>query len=326
VSSILVVGSIALDSVKTLSGESNEALGGSAVYFSLSARQFAPVSVVGVVGSDFPVRHRTLLSSRGIDVAGLKEMPGKTFRWVGKFGRDLSDAKTLATHLNVFKDFRPHLTEIQRKSPVVFLANIDPDLQSEVLNQMKSPAIVACDTMNYWITSKPAQLRQLLSRVHIFFCNEGEAKKLTKTRNVFAAARAICKWGPSVVVIKKGEHGAVIQAGGRFYAFPAYPVETVKDPTGAGDTFAGAFMGYLTSVGSFNEVDHLKRAILYGTIMASYTVEDFSTKRIEALRISDIDQRFDAMLDLLSVRPSASRPAGRPRASAAPRRALLTSR
>lgn len=324
-SSILVVGSVALDSVKTLSGESHEALGGSAVYFSLSARQFAPVSVVGVVGEDFPARHRDLLSSRGIDVAGLKEMPGKTFRWVGKFGRDLSNAKTLATHLNVFKAFRPRLTESQRKFPVVFLANIDPDLQSEVLKQMKSPAIVACDTMNYWIASKPAELRRLLSRVHIFFCNEGEAKALTKAANVFAAARALCELGPSVVVIKKGEHGAVIQVGRRFYTFPAYPVETVKDPTGAGDTFAGAFMGYLTSVGSFSEVDHLKRAVLYGTIMASFTVEDFSTRRIEALRACDLDERFEDMVELLSVKPAAIRSSGRPRATTS-RRALLASR
>lgn len=302
-SSILVVGSVALDSVKTLQGESNEALGGSAVYFSLSARQFCPVSVVGVVGQDFSAGHRRLLSDRGVDIAGLKVVPGKTFRWVGKYGKDLSNAKTLATHLNVFAEFKPQLSDAQRRAPVLFLANIDPELQTQVLAQMRAPAVVACDTMNYWISSKPEALKELLAKVNIFFCNEDEAKALTKTASVFAAARAISEYGPSVVVIKKGEHGAVMQVGRRFYAFPAYPVETVKDPTGAGDTFAGAFMGYLAASRAYDDVYHLKRAVLYGATMASFTVEDFSTRRLEGLERDHVDERFGDLVDLLSVAP-----------------------
>ncbi len=299
--SILVVGSVALDSVKTLEGESNEALGGSAVYFSLAARQFSNVSIVGVVGKDFPKEHRRMLSGRGIDVAGLKEMPGKTFRWVGKFGRDLSDAKTLATHLNVFKDFQPALSDNQKRSEVLFLANIDPELQMDVLSQMKSPSIVACDTMNYWISSKPDALRELLAKVNIFFGNEEEAKKLTKQPNALRAANVISEWGPSVVVIKKGEHGAVLKAGNKFYVFPAFPLEAVKDPTGAGDTFAGGFMGYLAATGAYDDVDALKRAMLYGTVMASYNVEDFSTRVLEGLTRAKIEERFHDFLDRLAV-------------------------
>ncbi|MBI5629976.1 MAG: sugar kinase [Elusimicrobia bacterium] len=299
--SILVVGSVALDSVKTLAGESREALGGSAVYFSLSARQFAPVSVVGVVGRDFPVEHRQLLSRRGIDLEGLKEMPGETFRWVGRFGKDLSKAKTLETHLNVFKDFRPALSPSQKRSRVVFLANIDPELQTEVLAQMESPAITACDTMDYWIASKPAALKELLSRVNIFFANEGEAKKLTRQSNILRAANVISEWGPSVVVIKKGEHGALLKFGSEFFVFPAYPLDTVKDPTGAGDTFAGGFMGYLAATGEFDDVEHLKRAMIYGTVLASFTVQDFSTAALESLQKGALESRFNEFLDRLSV-------------------------
>lgn len=300
--SILVVGSVALDSVKTIEGESREALGGSAVFFSLSARFFSPVSVVGVVGEDFPKHHRDMLSSRDIDLSGLKEVSGKTFRWEGKYGKDLSSAKTLATYLNVFETFRPVLSEAQKKASVVFLANIDPELQFEVLSQMKSPSFVACDTMNYWIASKKPALKELLSRVNLFFVNEEEAKKLSGETNVFRAAAVISGWGPSTVVIKKGEHGAIMKVGSQVFAFPAYPLEVVKDPTGAGDSFAGAFMGYLASSGDFNDVDTLKRAMLYGTIMASFNVEDFSTKRLEELRRSAIDDRFELLLDLLSVK------------------------
>ncbi|MDD5656137.1 MAG: PfkB family carbohydrate kinase [Elusimicrobia bacterium] len=299
--SIVVVGSIALDSVRTLWGESNEALGGSAVYFSLAASHFARVSVVGVVGRDFPREHRHMLAEKGIDLGGLKVLPGRTFRWVGKFGRDLSDAKTLSTQLNVFSKFRPRLDAQQRKARVVFLANIDPDLQAGVLDQMRSPALVACDTMNYWIASKPEALRRLLARVTIFFVNEEEAKQLSGQPNALRAARAISQWGPRVVIVKKGEHGALMKAGERFYAFPAYPVESVKDPTGAGDTFAGGFMGYLASSGAYDDVRHLKRAMLYGATLASFNVEDFSTRRLENLRRESLDGRFSEFLEALAV-------------------------
>lgn len=299
--SILVVGSVALDSVKTNEGSSIEALGGSAVYFSLSARFFAPVSIVGVVGRDFPKRHREMLAARDIGLEGLKEVSGKTFRWIGKFGKDLSNAKTIDTQLNVFETFKPTLSDSQRRCSVIFLANIDPELQTEVLAQMKSPAIVACDTMNYWISSKKPALKELLSRVNIFFVNEDEGKKLSGQSNVFRAASVLSEWGPSVVVIKKGEHGAIMKMGKQFFAFPAFPIEVVKDPTGAGDTFAGAFMGYLASVGDFHSPEHLKRALVYGTVMASFNVENFSTKRMEDLREQEIHSRFHGFLDLLEV-------------------------
>ncbi len=300
--SIVVVGSVALDSVRTLWGESTEALGGSAVFFSLAARHFSRVSIVGVVGRDFPQAHRRMLAQKGIDLSGLKAIPGKTFRWVGKFGKDLSDAKTLATHLNVFARFKPKLTALQRKSRVVFLANIDPDLQTSVLDQMEKPSLVACDTMNYWIRSKPEALRRILARVHVFFVNEEEAKILSRQPTALQAACVISHWGPSVVVIKRGEHGALMKAGGRFYPFPAYPVESVKDPTGAGDTFAGGFMGYLASVGGgHGDVRHLKRAVLYGSVLASFNVEDFSTKRLEALRRPVLDERMADFVDSLQV-------------------------
>ena len=308
--SIVVVGSVALDSVKTLWGESQEALGGSAVYFSLAARHFARVSVVGVIGKDFPKEHRHMLAEKGIDLSGLKELPGKTFRWVGKFGRDLSDAKTLATHLNVFAKFKPKLTPAQKKSRVVFLANIDPDLQASVLDQMRAPARVACDTMNYWILSKPDALRRLLSRVHIFFVNEEEAKQLSRQPTALGAARAISHWGPKVVVVKKGEHGALMKVADRFYSFPAYPVESIKDPTGAGDTFAGGFMGYLTSVRDYDDVGNLKRAMLYGTALASFNVEDFSTRRLENLQRAALQARFDEFVDALQVPNGPSRARG----------------
>jgi len=299
--SILVVGSVALDSVKTTEGESVEALGGSATYFSLSASHFAPVSVVGVVGKDFPVKYRRLLEKRGIDLSGFHEMPGKTFRWVGKYGADVNEAQTLETHLNVFAEFKPKLTAEQARSEVVFLANIDPELQMEVLTQMRRPAIVACDTMNYWISSKPEALKELLARVNIFFANEEEAKKLTRQPNALRAANVLQEWGPDVVVIKKGEHGALLKAGRKTYAFPAYPLEQVKDPTGAGDTFAGGFMGYLASCNGFGDLSQLKRAMLFGTVMASFTCEEFSTARVEALQKHELHGRFDDLAERLSV-------------------------
>ena len=298
---ILVVGSVALDTVKTPAGSIADGLGGSATYFSLSARYFAPVQLVGVVGEDFPREHRALLSERGIDCTGLKTAKGKTFRWSGKYGKDANVAKTLATHLNVFKEFRPKLDDAHRKAPVVFLANIDPELQSEVLAQMKEPALVACDTMNFWIESKPEALKELLSKVDVFFANEEEAERLAQRPNPLQAAEVISSWGPSVVVIKKGEHGALMKVGSRFYIFPPFPLPEIKDPTGAGDTFAGGFLGYLASAGVYDDVGHLKRAMAYGSVMASFNVEDFSTRNIENLDRDRIDERFHDLLDRMSV-------------------------
>lgn len=305
---ILVVGSVALDSVKTEAGECREALGGSAVYFSLAARLFGPVSLVGVAGEDFPAEHHAMLKKRGVELAGLKTAKGKTFRWEGAYGKDASVAKTLATHLNVFKDFDPKLDEAHRKMPVVFLANIDPVLQESVLAQMKSPAFVACDTMNYWIGSKPSEVKKLLGKVDAFFCNEDEAKALAERPNALQAAEVIASWGPKLVVIKKGEHGSLMLAGGQFYVFPAYPLAQIKDPTGAGDCFAGGFVGYLASCGSFIDVDHLKRAVLYGTVTASFDVQDFSTRRMETLTREELDERFYDLAARLSVPKAADLP------------------
>ncbi|MBI4051711.1 MAG: sugar kinase [Elusimicrobia bacterium] len=304
-SSILVVGSVALDSVVTPKGESREALGGSATYFSLSASFFSKVLVVGVVGEDFPNRHRRVLEERSIDLSGLQVIQkGKTFRWVGEFGKDLNQARTLETHLNVFEHFRPKLEPEQKEAPVVFLANIDPELQWEVLAQMTHPKLVACDTMNYWISSKRAALKELLSQVHIFFVNEEEVKLLTQEENVLKAGRILSEWGPEVVVIKKGENGALLLAEGQYYAFPAYPVEDVVDPTGAGDTFAGGFLGYLAGAGSsvaMRDVQQWKRAAVHGSVMASFTVEDFSTRRLEGLASVHLEERYRKFLELLRV-------------------------
>jgi sugar/nucleoside kinase (ribokinase family) len=300
-SEILVVGSVALDSVKTTAGKSVEALGGSATYFALSASYFTPVSLVGVVGEDFPSEHRGTLERRGVDLAGLKAAKGKTFRWTGSYGKDAAVAKTLATDLNVFKTFKPVLSEAQRKMPVVFLANIDPDLQSDVLAQMKGPALVACDTMNYWIDSKPAAIKKLLAKVDVFFSNDQEAMKLTGAPNSLQAAEIIASWGPSIVVVKKGEHGAFMKVGHKFYVFPAFPLARIKDPTGAGDTFAGGFLGYLASTASYKDLSELKRAMAYGTTMASFNVEDFSTKNIESLEREAIDERFHDFAERMTV-------------------------
>ena len=300
-SDILVVGSVALDSVKTTAGKSVSALGGSATYFALAASYFSSVALVGVVGEDFPREHRRTLERRGVDLAGLKAAKGKTFRWSGSYGKDASNAKTLATHLNVFKEFKPVLSEAQRKMPVVFLANIDPDIQSAVLAQLQAPALVACDTMNYWIESKPAAIKKLLAKVDVFFSNDQEAMKLTGAPNALQAAETLGTWGPSVVVIKKGEHGALMKVGSKFFVFPAYPLARIKDPTGAGDTFAGGFLGYLASTGSYKDVSHLKRAMAYGTTMASFNVEDFSTRNIEALERELIDERFHDLAERMTV-------------------------
>ncbi|MBI4371846.1 MAG: sugar kinase [Elusimicrobia bacterium] len=298
---ILVVGSVALDTVSTPAGESRDALGGSATYFALAARAFAPISLVGVVGEDFPRAHRELLARRGVDCSGLETAKGSTFRWSGRYGQDADAAETLETRLNVFARFRPRLEEAHRRASVVFLANIDPDLQAGVLDQMAAPALTACDTMNFWIDSKPEAIKRLLARVDVFFCNEAEAEALAERPNPLQAAERIAQWGPSVVVVKKGEHGAFMRVGGRVYAFPAYPHPRITDPTGAGDSFAGGFLGSLAESGAFGELGPLKRAMAYGTALASFNVEDFSTKSIEDLDRRRIDERFRDLVERMSV-------------------------
>jgi len=289
--SLLVVGSVALDSVRTPFGEIQEGLGGSATYFSIAAGCFTKVRLVAVVGEDFPEKHIAFLKSRGVDLRGLCRAKGKTFRWKGSYGEDMNEAKTLSTELNVFQTFRPELPSAYKDTSFVFLANIDPDLQRGVVDQIPEPYLVACDTMNYWISSKPRALKKTLSRVDILFLNEGEARQLAGRSNLLKAARHLLSMGPSTVVIKRGEYGALLFKQDTVFWSPAYPLETVRDPTGAGDSFAGGFMGYLSRRKRLSET-RLRRALIYGSIMASFNVEDFSLNRLRKIRREEVEWRF----------------------------------
>lgn len=297
--SILVVGSVALDTVRTPSGYAEETLGGSATYFSVAARFFADVLLVAVVGEDFPSEHLRFLESRGVDLKGLKRVGGKTFRWEGEYLVDLNEAKTIRTELNVFEHFRPVIPKEYRHADVVFLANIDPELQLDVLRQVSRPDVVACDTMNYWIRHKPSQLRKTLEQVDMFFLNEAEARELSGEGNVVRAARYIQTLGPSIVVIKKGENGALLFHGEKVFWAPAYPLEVIHDPTGAGDTFAGGFVGYVSRAGDMSP-GSLRKGLVYGSILASFNVEDFSLRRIATVTADDIERRFEEFRHLTS--------------------------
>ncbi|MBU2044138.1 MAG: bifunctional hydroxymethylpyrimidine kinase/phosphomethylpyrimidine kinase [Candidatus Omnitrophica bacterium] len=289
--SILVVGSVAFDTIKTPFGEARKVLGGSATYFSMAARIFSPVNLVAVVGRDFPSRYLDLFRKKGIDILGLKQAPGKTFYWEGEYGWDFSDPKTLTTDLNVFADFNPKIPESYKKSRYVFLANIDPVLQEKVLAQIKRPQLVASDTMNHWISSKPGQLLKLLKKVDIFFLNASEAKQLTSEANLVKAGKKILKSGPKVVVVKKGEHGVIMFSKNNIFTAPAYLLESVYDPTGAGDSFAGAFIGYLAKSGKINQAV-LRKAVIYANVVATFTVEAFSIDRLAKVTISQVKQRL----------------------------------
>jgi len=291
--SILVVGSVAFDSVETPFGKEDNILGGSATYFSTSASFFTDVNLVAVVGDDFPQEHVDFLGSRDIDLRGLARVSGKTFRWKGKYGYDLNDAQTLETDLNVFADFKPRIPAEYAATDYLFLANIDPDLQMEVLNQVATPRIVACDTMNFWISSKPAALKKVLERVDILIINEGEARQLSGEANLVKAARKVLSLGAKTLIIKRGEYGVLMFNGSSIFAVPAYPLEEVFDPTGAGDTFAGGFMGYLANTGDISE-DGIRQAIIFGSVMASFNVEDFSLNRLKRLDYREIEERYRA--------------------------------
>ena len=300
---LLVVGSVALDSVETPFGKVREVLGGSATYFSYSASFFTQVRLVATVGEDFPDAHLRLLEDRGVDTGGLQTSAGRTFRWTGEYGYDLNEAKTLETQLNVFAEFRPVLTDGLGRVPYLFLANIDPELQLDVLRQMQErPRLVALDTMNFWIQRKREALRRVLSEVDVITINDGEARQLASEPNLIRAARAISAMGPRTVVVKRGEYGALLMTGGTLFFVPAYPLESVYDPTGAGDTFAGGFMGYLAAQDRVDAAA-MRRAIVYGTVMASFTVEDFSLKRLTLLKPSDIAERYAALHELIRVEP-----------------------
>jgi sugar/nucleoside kinase (ribokinase family) len=289
--SILVVGSVALDSIETPFGKKSEILGGSATFFSMSASFFDKVNIIATVGEDFPKKHLSMLKKRGIGTSGIAVKKGKTFRWEGRYEYDMNVAHTLATHLNVFGDFSPEIPEALKKSKVLFLANIDPDLQGSVLDQMGSPALTACDSMNHWITGKRSSLEKFLPKVDMFFLNDGEARQFTGEVNIFKAAKAIVAKGPRSVVIKKGEHGVVYYSKNTHFVAPAYPLESVYDPTGAGDTFAGGVIGYLGRSGQITQAV-LRKSMVYGSIMASFAVEDFSVNKLLKISRADINKRF----------------------------------
>jgi sugar/nucleoside kinase (ribokinase family) len=301
VADLLVVGSVALDSVETPFGKVDEVLGGSATYFSYSASFFTQVRLVAVVGEDFPEVHVRLLKDKTVDVAGLQTTKGRTFRWQGRYGFDLNDAKTLDTQLNVLAEFRPCLDDRSRQAPFLFLANIDPELQLDVLGQMAArPRLVALDTMNFWINGKREALRRVLAEVDVVTVNDAEARQLAGEANLVRAARAIGAMGPKVVVVKRGEYGALMMADGAFFSVPAYPLESVFDPTGAGDTFAGGFMGYLAAQDRTDQAT-MRRAVVYGSVMASFTVEDFSLERLKRLRPAELAERYAAFHDLVRL-------------------------
>lgn len=289
--SVLIVGSIALDTVKTPFGEVEDVLGGTAVYSSVAASYFAPTRVVGVVGQDFPEKHVRFLASRGIDLTGLQFMPGKTFRWKGYYEFDLNQAHTIDTRLNVFEHFVPDLPETYQDSKYVFLGNIGPELQLRVLEQVRSSKLTVCDTMNYWIENAKDTLLEVLKRVDIAFMNDAEARQLCGTFSLIKAARQIRELGPRVVVIKKGEHGALMVSDGSYFVAPSYPLEEVVDPTGAGDSFAGGFIGYLASTDDISE-PNLRKATIFGSTLASYNVQDFSLSRLASLTHQEIMERY----------------------------------
>ncbi len=289
--SILVVGSVALDSIETPFGKKKEILGGSATFFSISASFFDKVNIIAAVGEDFPKKYLQLLKDRRIGTGGIAVNKGKTFRWEGRYEYDMNIAHTLATHLNVFQNFAPEIPHSLRNSKILFLANIDPDLQNSVLRQVNRPKLIACDSMNHWITSKKRSLEKFLHKVDIFLLNDAEARQFSGEANLMKAARAIVSKGPKSVVIKKGEHGVIYYSKGGHFVAPAYPLENVYDPTGAGDTFAGGVIGYLSRAGKMNDTI-IRRSMVYGSIMASFAVEDFSVNRLLNIGLSDIHKRY----------------------------------
>ncbi len=299
--SIVVVGSIAFDSVKTPFGICEHVLGGAANYFSLAASFFTDVQLVGVVGDDFPETHLTYLKTRGVDTAGVKRQYGKTFHWQGSYSFDLNEAQTLKTELNVFNDFSPELPEHYRQAQTVFLANIDPVLQLRVLDQVQNPRLVALDTMNFWIEGKNLELKKAISQVDILFINESEIRQLAKEHNIVKAAKAMQAIGPKTIVIKRGEYGALLFHKEAMFLMPAYPLEDLFDPTGAGDTFAGGFLGWLDKRGEIT-FDSLKEAMTLGTVMASFVIEKFSFDRMRTLEPAEIKKRYE-QLQNLSIGP-----------------------
>jgi len=299
--SLIVLGTVALDHVKTPSGAKKDMLGGSAAHCSMSARLFTNVHLIAVVGQDFPDKHLFFLKRKGIDLTSLKIGEGKTFRWQGEYKKeDLNTALTLATELGVLQDYVPSIAEHQKHIPNVFLANIDPDLQMKLLSVLKKPQLIGLDSMNLWIQHKSASLRRLMKRVHLFVANDAEARALTGEGNLIKAAKRLAQMGPKMVVVKKGEHGVLFYSKNLMFSFPAYPVDRVVDPTGAGDTFAGALMGYLSKVKKVDEKS-LRKALLYATALASFNVEGFGMAKTASLTMADVERRLKILIRFSAV-------------------------
>jgi len=290
--SVVCVGTVALDTVETPFGRADEVLGGSAAYFTAAAAALGTrTQLVSVVGDDFPAEHRAFLAARGADLGGLQVLPGRCFRWAGRYHYDLNRRDTLDTQLNVLNEFRPHLPESFRAADFVFLANVDPVLQLSVLEQVRRPRVTMLDSMNFWIEGAKGALTEALSRVDVVLMNEEEVRQYAGTPHLLKGAREIMALGPKALIIKKGEYGAVLLQEGRYFYCPAYPLEDVRDPTGAGDSFAGGFLGYLAGRGD-TAMAHLRQALVYGSVVASYAVEDFSVNRLATVTPEDIQQRY----------------------------------
>jgi sugar/nucleoside kinase (ribokinase family) len=296
--SILVVGSVAFDTILTPHGNADEVLGGSASYFAVAASYFAPVKLVAVIGEDFPEQERAFLASRNIDLQGLSVSKGRTFRWTGKYHEDMNMRDTLDLQLNVFATFRPVLPASYRDCPFVFLANINPGLQDGVLDQLTTkPKLIACDTISHWIEGARPELEALLRRVEMLVINDEEARLISGERNVVRSARKILGMGPQTLLVKRGEYGVLSFSPNSVFAVPAYPLEEVFDPTGAGDSFAGALLGYLAASNDLSEAN-VRKAIVYGSVVASFVVEDFSLRRLKTLTRDDIERRYRQFVSL----------------------------
>jgi sugar/nucleoside kinase (ribokinase family) len=292
--SLLVIGSVAFDAVETPFGKIDKMLGGSASHFSISASYYTDVRIVGVVGGDFSDTEQNVFDAHNIDTADLERIPdGETFRWYGRYDYDLNVAHTLDTQLNVFADFKPKLSAESKSARLVFLGNIQPDLQREVREQIPSAELVALDTMNLWIENTRDSLLRTIKGVDVVIINDAEARQLTQIPNLIKAARTILSWGPKALIVKRGEYGAALFTNESYFAIPAYPLESVFDPTGAGDTFAGGFMGYLSSQPKLDEAA-MRRAMIFGSVMASFNVEEFGTARVQRLTHAEINDRFHA--------------------------------
>jgi sugar/nucleoside kinase (ribokinase family) len=295
--SVLVVGTVAFDSIETPFGSAERILGGSASYFALGASFFAPVRIVGVIGEDFPQDYLELFTQRKIDIEGVERAQGDTFHWRGRYHEDINLRDTIELHLNVLAGFEPKLPEHYRDAEYVFLGNIDPVMQMEVLKQLRRMKLVACDTMDHWIRESNQELKQVLKRIETLVINDSEARLLSGYDNIVKAARAILKMGPKMILVKRGEYGVLQFTDSSVFATPAYPLEQVFDPTGAGDSFAGGFMGHLARSGDRSQ-GGLRRAIVYGSVVASFTVEDFGVKRLTDVSLTEIEERYQRFVEL----------------------------